>query len=284
MRADSLSTEPDSLPFTVYIDEPERLWADSHRAETPTQLIVTPVELHQRNIERRLRETDRPKSNLDLQSIHGVAKAVIKGPTETLDRLDRLALLRTVLDGECAESVQRLAQVIGTPLSAHVEDVEQARVEVALVTGFTQTRLEAFADAVTNTDQHTRRDTDDLLAGLSKLQATLRDRLEQRSSNGTHPTRALSETDLLTRATRTLVDNPDRWATVYPDIETLAVAGASMLSAPLEDFCRLVATTTDVDVELHLRAATGPAIREQLCSHPTVDDPGTQEVYDGTAR
>jgi len=67
---------------------------------------------------------------------------------------------------------------------------------------------------------------------------------------------------------------------VYPDIETLSVTGTSMLTAPVEDLCRLVSQSTDVDVHLHLHEVSGPQIGRQLNPQSDIENFGVQEVFE----
>lgn len=310
---------PDSrtLPFEVHVADHESLWADASRATRPSHLVVTPVDLHQRNVETRLREASRPMSSLRFERIRGLAGDVVDAagvPGAALDRVDRLALLREVVTEEDADVAARLAAVVGAPLSKHVETVERSRSELELVTGFTPARMEAFANAIENRADSTTADpatgdptmadpatgdnhghsttsdnrtdpvtaeTLDLLAGVSRIHDALRRQLgpDDGDGSGSSAGPAVSETSLLCRAIRALHEDPDVWTAAYPDVDRLSVAGTSMLTAPLEDFCHVLGRRTDVDVHVYLRAASGPAIRDQLHSTGAVDDPGTQAVF-----
>lgn len=288
---------PDSrtLPFAVHVADHEALWADTSRATRPSHLVVTPVDLHQRNVETRLREAATPTSSLTFERIGGVAGDVVEAAGRTgraLDRIDRLELLREVIDGADADVYARLAAVVGDPLSGHVETVERTRSELELVTGFEPSRMRAFADGLGDRDDPATVDALDLLAGVSRVHDDLRRRLESDLSDGPDERdgpdeghgpgsagRAVSETSLLCRATSAIADDPELWADAYPDVDRLSVAGTSVLTAPLEDFCRVVARETGVDVHLYLRPASGPAIHDQLQSTAPVDDPGTQGVF-----
>ncbi|TKX60388.1 hypothetical protein EXE48_12420 [Halorubrum sp. ASP1] len=275
-----------SLPFRVSVGEPDSLWTDASRTAQPTTLIVTPVQLHQRNIETGLRERARPMSSLISRRLRGVAEELLKEtdePAIAADRVDRLAYLPDILVESQRPVYDRLAAVIGQPLSQHVETVERARGELELVTGFHPQRMEQVADAVRSDAQQVSEpamiDTLDLLAGVSQLHHDLTDNLTTDSTAEQTTLHLASETAVLTRAIRELTANPDIWAAAYPTIEQLVVAGASMLTAPLEDLLRVVATRTDTDVQLYLRTASGPAIADHLTQTTAVDAPGTQGVF-----
>lgn len=275
-----------ALPFQVCVGEPDGLWADTSRATQPRTLVVTPVQLHQRNIETRLREQARPMSSLTSRRLRGVAEDLLEAAGESAiaaDRVDRLVYTTDILDESQRPAYDHLAAVIGEPLSQHVETVEQARGELELVTGYHPKRMERLADAVRSDAQKasgpTTIDTLDLLAGVSQLHHDLTDHLAADAAAGTTASRLASETALLARAIRELAADPEIWAAAYPTIEQVVVAGASMLTAPLEDLLRVVATRTATDVQLHLREASGPAIADHLTRTAAVDAPGTQEVF-----
>ncbi|MWV64858.1 hypothetical protein GRS48_08500 [Halorubrum sp. JWXQ-INN 858] len=327
-----------SLPFSVHVGSAEAIWNDASRAADPAHLVVTPVDLHQRNVEERLREADRPKSSLTFRRIRGLAEDLVGAagrPASPLDRVDRLALIREVIDAAESGDVDdvddgndrehaddaggtdgtddaddaddanavygRLAAVIGDPVESHVETLERTRSELELVTGFDPDRMYGFASRLVDEDagpgwKEDAGDTDAardpavtdtlaLLAGVSRLHADLRTQLdaERRDGRGTRrgerPARAVSETSLLARATRAVAADPTVWGDAYPSIERLSIAGTSMLTAPLEDCCRVVGGRTDVDVHVHLRPASGPAIRDRLDPEPPTERPGTQGVF-----
>lgn len=284
----SMRTEQpgDSLPFMLHVGEPDSLWTDASRAVHPTTLVVTPVRLHRRNIETRLREQARPISSLTFTRLRGVAKKLLEAadePATAADRVDRLAYLRDLLTDPAAVS-DHLGAVIGEPLTSHVETLERTRGELELVTGYHPQRMDRLAAALTGDDTPSEPaavETLDLLAGVSRIHDELTSRLSADTDAGASPAtpRVVSETALLARATRHIAATPETWSAAYPSIEQVAVVGTSMLTAPLEDFARVVATRTDVDVQIHLRAASGPAIAEHLDRTAAVDAPGTQEVF-----
>ena len=275
-----------SCPITIHTGDPDTLWTNASRTAQPTTLTVTPVQLHQRNIETRLREQARPMSSLLFRRLRGVAEDLLEAAGEqaiAADRVDRLVYTADILDGSQQPAYEHLAAVIGQPLSQHVETVEQARGELELVTGYHPERMQQLADAVRSDARRASGlatiDTLDLLAGVSQLHHDLTDHFAADATAGSATTRLASETALLARAIRELAADPGIWGAAYPSIEQLVVAGASMLTAPLEDLLRVVATRTDADVHLHLRAASGPAIADHVTRTTAVDAPGTQEVF-----
>lgn len=275
-----------SCPITIHTGDPDRLWTNASRTTHPTTLIVTPVQLHQRNIETRLREQAQPMSSLTSRRLRGVAEDLLEAAGDSAiaaDRVDRLVYLADILDGSQRPAYEHLGAVVGEPLTAHVETVEQARGELELVTGYHPQRMQRLADAVRSDARQASGpatiDTLDLIAGVSQLHHDLTDHFAADATAGSATTRVASETVLLARAIRELAADPGIWGAAYPSIERLVVAGASMLTAPLEDLLRVVATRTDTDVQLYLREASGPAIADHLTRTTAVDAPGTQEVF-----
>ncbi|MFC4451349.1 hypothetical protein [Halorussus aquaticus] len=184
-------------------------------------------------------------------------------PTETLDRIDRLALTRRILRDDAVPS-ETLARAVGSPAVDHAERIERARTSLGMVTGFHPERLESLRSIVDEMSGAAADDAADLLEGLVALQATLVNRTEV----------AVSDTDLLRFATRRLAGTPTVWKRAYPDIDRVSVAGVSMLTATLEDFLRTVGRQTSVDVSLYLRNGTGPAIVDQLSRQSVTFEPG----------
>lgn len=278
MASSTPESRADGPPMTVHVGDDDELFDAARRAQSPDHLIVTPVDLHQRNIERRLREAARPKSSLTFARIRDVAERVADAgdlPDSGLDRVDRLALIREALADAPDDRYADLAAVLGEPLANHVESLERTRSELELVTGFEREHMAAFEAALAETHGPVHDDTLDLLDGVARLHDDLRERLAGETADGEavpddvtrrdeDATQTVSETGLLARAADAIADDPTLWTESYPDIERLSVAGASMLTAPLERFCRVVARETAVDVHLHLRPASGPAIAGSL--------------------
>lgn len=280
-HAKARNPSSDSLPFEIHIGDLSHLWEETARAPTPRHLVVTPTDLHQRNLEERLRKHQWPHSNFEFRRIGELAGDITgeQTPVSTaLDRVDRLALIREVIEEADGSVYDHLAAALGVPLEKHIERLERTRSELELVTGFHPIRMEAFVSQLGDQRDPSTEETLDLLAGVSRLHRDLQRRL---SSNGDSlPTQAVSKTSLLCRALRIQQATQSAWTDVYPSIETLSVTGTSMLTAPIADLCRLVSQTTDVDVHVHLREASGPQIRRQLAVESDIEQFGTQEVFE----
>lgn len=269
------------LPFDLHVGDLDNLWADARRETVPRHLVITATDLHQRNIEDRLRRQQRPQSNFRFVRIGELAGDITRpspAVSTAMDRVDRLMLIREVIASTDDPVYDYLAAVLGRPLEKHIERIERTRSEFELVTGFHPTRMDAFASIIEEQRASAREDTLDLLAGVSKLQNDLQRRLTD--GENPQPTQAVSKTSLLCRALGVLGDDPSVWTSVYSDIETLSVTGTSMLTAPIEDLCRLVSQTTDVDVHLHLREVSGPQIGRQLSPQSDIETFGSQGVFE----
>lgn len=275
---DSLNNE---CPFKICIGDIDCLWEGAYRATTPSHLVVTPTDLHQRNLEQQLRKQQRPHSNLTFRRIGELAGDIVSTQTPdttALDRVDRLVLIEEVIEENDTLVYENLGAALGMPLENHVERLERTRSELELVTGFDPHRMDIFVSLLGDVSEPATTDTLDILAGVSHLHRDLQNRL---ASNGdTFPSQAVSKTSLLCWALRVLQAYQSTWRCVYPDIETLSVTGISMLTAPIADLCRLLAQTTDVDVRVHLREATGPQIRQQVTTETTVGTFGSQGVFE----
>ena len=279
---------PSSLPFTLHITGADEFSLETCRAQQPTTLVVTPVQLHQRNIETQLRERAAPMSSLLFSGLRGIAEALLDAVGESVtaaDRVDRLLYVARILADSDKRVYDHLGAVIGEPLAEHADAVERARGELELVTGYHPQRMQRLAEAVRSdaemAGQPAATETLDLLAGVSHLHEELRACLTADAGGGsTAPTlRVTSETALLAHATRRLAATPEAWSEAFETIDRVVVAGMSMLTAPLEDFLCVVATRTDVDVHLYLRAASGPVLASQLTPTAPIESPGLQEVF-----
>lgn len=252
----------------VYTAEQGELLGLATRAEHATTIVLSPTQLHKRNLKVALATEGRPRSSLSLRAPLDVAADVVQARTGTapsvLDKLDRRRVQQEILREE-QDSYAELQPVFGTELPAAVEQIEVARQELSLMTGFSTARLEAAASVADALEPVAREDTQALLSGIRTLDAELRQRTETVVSDGA----------LLDTATETLRETDGgAWTRTYPHIERVAVGGISTLGTPLLDFLDALATTTDVDVALYLRAGTGPRIRSRLDCRLGVQDGG----------
>jgi len=256
-----ISQSPDKTTHqvgNVYVAEQRELLRLATRAEHATTIMLAPTQLHKRNLKVALATEGRPRSSLSLRAPIDVAANVVQAQTgmapNVLDKLDRRRTQRAILR-ENPGSYAELQPVFGTDLHAAVEQIEVARQELRLITGFDAARIEAVASVADDLSPVTRDDTQALLCGLQTLDTELRQRTEAVVSDGA----LLDTAAAVLRKT-----DGGAWTETYPRIEHIAVGGISTLGAPLLDFLDALTTTTDVDVALYLRAGTGPRIRNRL--------------------
>lgn len=265
-REDTLS-KPLPAQLSYHIGDETRLVERSdHSAET-TDLVVAPVELHQRNIQRRLREANRPKHMFEFDDPAGVSRTILQSndvPTDATDRIDRLALVRALLDASSDSTAPTITLPVGID-SRDPQHVEQIRTEVESMTNFHPERIAAWRE--TSRDLYEPVDTDamELLETGLEVERGLREQT----------TKALSDRELIRRATRELQGTDGTaWTNAYPDIERLSLVGLSSISATLADFVHALVATTPLDVHLHLREATGEYLESRLPSLLDVSSPG----------
>ncbi|WP_083405345.1 hypothetical protein [Haloferax larsenii] len=159
-------------------------------------------------------------------------------------------LLRTNLSG-----LGTLKPVFGTCLSNHVEAIEAARKELQTMTAGRVSRLETFTEFTPSLPETARRDTTDLISGLSALEQHLEE----------HTDVAVSETHLFEEAAQALgSEGEDVWSESYPSIERVHLAGVSMIGASLLDFLASLSATTQTEIHLYLREGTGPQIADRI--------------------
>lgn len=243
-------------------------WAG--RAPSPTGLVVTPEQLHRRNVKRRLAEVHQPRSSLrfaDAADIaHAVLEAVESDPTVE-DRLDRLRHLEAFVESD-DPAVDRLRTVLGADLDGRLPAIEAARARVETMTGWQAARLDALDSVATSLPGVAAADTADLLSGATAAEQFLIDR-----SGPTHSRGGLLE------AAATAIRDSDgaAWHAAFPTVERVAVAGVSTLDAPLLDLLATAAAHTATDVTLFLRSGTGPSIADRLATRLPADAAVTVE-------
>ncbi|WP_435097135.1 hypothetical protein [Halorubrum sp. N11] len=271
---DGIRTRDDEIPdrLTLHVGEEGRLFERARQRPTPTELVVSPVELHQRNVQRRLREARLPNDAFRFADPVGLCTTVLEAasrPTAAVDRVDRLSLIRSLLGP--AESAVPADLLLPTGVSSRdPRQVEQIRTEVEAITNFHPNRIAAWTETTAALDEPIGDEAEDLLdAGLG-IERELRDRT----------TEAVSETALLRRATRSITaTNGSAWAEAYPEIDRLTLLGLSSLSAPHTDLVNGLLTATSLAVDVHFREGTGEYLRRRVSDLLAVGDPGT-EVFE----
>ncbi|QLC35160.1 hypothetical protein EFA46_012980 (plasmid) [Halarchaeum sp. CBA1220] len=245
-----------ALDVTVHVCAEETLTAWARRDASARALVLTPERLHRRNLKYALAAADRPRSSLRLTDPRSVANAVAgdDGERARLDRADRLRLVADVLADD-PDGVDALRRALGTDLGARAETVEAVREELDVVAGGRDDATDALLDVADTLPAYARDETTALLRGVRAVGRALADRTDADVS----PAAALREGRAVLAAS-----DGDAWTAAYPDVERVAVAGVSTLGTALLDFLGALATHTDVDVHLFVRARTGPRIADRL--------------------
>jgi len=130
---------------SIYIGEETRLLDRAERTATPTELVLAPTDLHQRNLQRRLREAARPQNAFRFIDPETVAEELL-GAADTaptsLDRVDRLAILQS-LPSEPAEQPPGIRSIRSACRDEGPQQLEQIRSEIEAMTNFHPARIEA---------------------------------------------------------------------------------------------------------------------------------------------
>jgi len=269
-RRDRPDRRDDEIPdrLTLHVGDEGRLFERSRPRSRPNELVVSPVELHQRNVQRRLREARLPKDAFRFEDPVGVCLRVLESagrPTGAVDRVDRLSLIRSIFGVTAPDDSTGFALSTGAP-SRDPRRVERIRTEVEALTNFHPERLSAWTGTAAELDGPIDAEADAVLDAALGIERELRDRTAE----------AVSETALLRRATRSITaTNGSVWREAYPDIDRLTLLGLSSLSAPHTDLVNALLTATAVEIHVHFREGTGEYLRRRVPGLLAIADPGT---------
>ncbi|WP_049909030.1 hypothetical protein [Halorubrum saccharovorum] len=256
----------------LHVGDEELVFERARRCPRATELVASPVELHQRNVQRRLREANLSKDAFSFVAPVGISKKLLESagrPTATIDRIDRLSLLHAILEDPPSRASSELA--LPPRLSSRdPQQIEQIRTEVETVTNFHPERIAAWRDTADDLYDPIDAESSELLNAALFVEQGLRDRI----------TKAVSETELVRRATRMIVATDGvGWTEAYPHIDRLTLLGLSSLSAPHTDLVHAVLSTTPVEVHIHFRSETGTYLKQRFDDLLTRSKPGT-EVFE----
>ncbi|MDB2276403.1 hypothetical protein PM022_18095 [Halorubrum ezzemoulense] len=270
MSTTDLHTTDDDIAsqISIYCGEEERLLNRADRTATPTELVLAPTELHQRNLQRRLRERTQPQNAFEFVDPKTVAEVLLgaadPAPT-SLDRVDRLALLQS-LPTTTPDQPSGLRPLLAARRDTGPQQLEQIRSEVESMTNFHPDRIAALRDVTDEFATPIADEATSLVDGGLAVETWLRDQTDK----------AVSKTALLRRATRRLIDGDEVWTDCYPDIERISLVGVSSIPAPEVDFLYGLCTATTADIELHLRPGTSEYLTARLPDLLSIDYPGRE--------
>ena len=226
------------------------------------ELVLAPVELHRRNIQRRLREAQTPKENLQCTDPTAVATqllAVDAQPPATLDRIDRLSIIEAIRSDD-------EASITSPAVPADPQGIEQIRTVIETVTGFHPERLDVLGTVGDGLTAPLDADTADLVKAATTIEGTLR----QRSS------KAVSEVESIRQATRRIIETDGTlWQQTYPEIDRISLVGVSSIAISYIDLLHAILATVSVPVHIHFRAGTGTYLAERVSKLFDISDPGT---------
>lgn len=247
--------------LTTHVGEPERLLRFAARSTTPTDLVVTPEQLHRRNVKRALAVENQPRSSIRFvgptQIARDLRESTGRNP-EAMDRIDRIRAIETLLETK-PDAFNRIEALLGTNLVAQAAEIEAIRSTIDGVTGFDENRIGTLHRLFSAYSETVQRDARDLLGGALATERILTEAVDTEVSS-----------DALVRSAASLLhgDGNDLWAAVYPNIERVHIAGVSSVSASLMDLLGAIDSETSVDIHLYLRAGTGPRLAAQFDGQP----------------
>lgn len=247
--------------LTVRVGQEDSLLERATQSPLQTELILAPVELHRRNIQRRLRESQTPKDRFQFTSPTAVGTQLLDAagqPTTTIDRIDRLSMIQTILSDD-------EASVTAPAVPSEPQSVEQMRTEIESVTGFHPERLDMFQNAVGALPAPIDADAGEIVDAATGIERALRQ----------HTAAAVSDTAILRRAVRILLATDGAvWEEAFPAVDCVSLVGVSSVSAAHIDLLHALLTTVDVAVHMYLRRGTGAYLSDRIPQLLDVTNPG----------
>lgn len=249
--------------LTLHVGDEETLLARPDHSTDTVELVLAPVELHRRNIQRRLRESQTPKDGLELFDPTEIGRQLLNTldlPTTTIDRIDRLSLIRSVL------STDDWAGTTARAVPEEPQTIEQIRTEVENVTGFHPERIAAFRAVADRLAAPIDADAIEILDSAVSIERALRRRTEK----------AISDVEFIRRGARQLLaTNGDIWDETYPEVGRVSLVGVSSIPAAHIDLLHAILDTTSVLVDVHFRRPTGSFLACRVSELLDVASPGT---------
>ncbi|SEH46140.1 hypothetical protein SAMN05192561_102123 [Halopenitus malekzadehii] len=250
--------------LTLHVGDEESLLERLRDGSPGTELVLTPVELHRRNVQRRLREAHAPKDGIEFADPADVGVRLLGhadglGPsTDCIDRIDRLSMVRSIHTDGSGSS-------IGPGAPEEPRAIEQLRTEIENVTGFHPARLRRLRDAAGTIDAPIDADARERIDAAVDIERSLRERTDSH----------VSDVALVRRAIRTLRDTDGTaWRSAFPDVTCVSFVGVSSVSAVYVDLLHVLLDRASVETHLHLRRGTGPYLARRLPDLFDVDAPG----------
>ncbi|UHQ98909.1 hypothetical protein HYG81_24405 (plasmid) [Natrinema zhouii] len=220
------------------------------------------MELHRRNIQRRLREAQTPKDGLQFTDPTEVGERlldVVDLPTTTIDRIDRLSMIRSVLSND-------EVSITSPAVPSDPQSVEQIRTEIENVTGFHPNRLEIFQDVVDGLTAPIDADVAEILSAATGIERALRRRTSK----------SISDVEFVRRAARKILATDGVvWQEAFPEVDCVSLVGVSGVPAAHIDLLHAILTSVTVPVHIHFRRGTGSYLSRRVPQLFDVAEPGT---------
>lgn len=256
-------TLQEQLPrnLTLHVGHEEALLERADNSWNQTELVLAPVELHRRNIQRRLRESQTPKDGLQFADPSEVGERILDAaglPTTTIDRIDRLSMIRSVLSED-------EMSITSPAVPSDPQTVEQVRTEIENVTGFHPERLEIFRDVADGLTAPIDADAAEILSAATGIERVLR----QRTS------KSISEVEFVRRAARNILATDGKvWHEAFPEVDCVSLVGVSSVPAAHIDLLHAVLNSVSVSVHIHFRRGTGSYLSRRVPQLFDVAEPG----------
>jgi len=258
-----MGTVQSRLPkdLTLHVGHEESLLDRIREESASKELVLAPVELHRRNIQRRLREARTSKDGVEFLDPTDVGTELLRNTdrlTKTIDRIDRLSMIRSI-------HTEEQQSVVGAAVPADAQAVEQVRTEIENVTGFHPERLARIREAARNHPVPVDADSIELIEAAVSIERALRKQTEKH----------VSEVEIVRHAIRAVRESRgELWQTTFPEITRLSLVGVSSISAAQADLLHVLLGTSSVPVHVHFRRGTGSYLSRRLPELFDIDAPG----------
>jgi len=246
--------------LTIHVGDGDTL-LERAACTTRTELVLAPVELHRRNIQRRLREAQTPKDGVKCTDPTAVATKLLTvdaQPPRTLDRIDRLSMIRSIRSDD-------ETSITSPAVPSDPQGIEQVRTVIENVTGFHPERLDVLETVADGLTPPLDADAADLAEAATTIERMLRQ----------HAPEAVSQVESIRRATRRILEtNGKIWKQAYPEIDCLSLVGVSSVAISYIDLLHAVLATVSIPVHIHLRAGTGAYLSRRVSKLFDIANPG----------
>ncbi|MDL0134750.1 hypothetical protein [Halobacterium salinarum] len=247
--------------LTLHIGQEDALLQRAIDSPDAQELILSPVELHRRNIQRRLRESRTPQYRFEFTDPATLSERLLESvgsSTTTIDRIDRLSMIRSM------RSEEGYATEPAVPTDP--QQLEQVRTETESITGFHPCRVTGLRETTDSLAAPVDADAAELLCAGVEIERALRQRTEK----------AISDVELVRTATRELLHSDgDIWRNILSDTDRVSLVGISSIPAVHADLLHAIVATTAIPVDVYFRRGTGPYLERRLPDLLDVDAPGT---------